>query len=156
MSEILKRDKLHSYNGIVFYLRDNNTAVLRGYTGKDSYVHIPNTAKGHTVTEIADRAFQDCTHVTNVYIPDSITQIGQDAFQNCGRKETVDADLARAYAAGSRRELEDMFGYGYEWYESRVIAGESIFQVDYNFTAIVTQGSYAEQYCRDNKIQYTY
>ena len=67
----------------------------------------------------------------------------------------VDEDLARAYTARCRRDLEEMFGYGYEYYESRMMSGENPEKVvACEFAAVVGRNSYAEEYCRNNQILY--
>lgn len=43
---------MYSQKDIVCFLRDGNTAVVQGYTGKDCYVQIPNMVKLYTVTAI--------------------------------------------------------------------------------------------------------
>lgn len=140
-------------NGISFRLRHDGTASVLGYTGNASSVTIPRQIQDHTVTGIEAGAFQNCYPLTHVAIPGSVTSIAQNAFQNCGRKEVVDEDLAQAYTARSRRDLEFMFGYGYEYYESRIMSGEDPVKVTYDFSATVSRDSYAEKYCKSNNIR---
>ena len=140
-------------NGILFHLLEDGTASVQRYRGSASSVTIPKMVHGCKVTRIQAQAFQDCYDLSHVEIPNTITNIGTNAFKNCGRKETVDEDLSRAYTAHSRRDLEYMFGYGYEYYESRMIGGEDPVKVSYELTATVARGSYAEEYCRKNGIK---
>ena len=144
--------KLITKDGIKFQLNANGTAVIMAYTGASTRIVIPETFQGFRVTGIEAGAFMDCYSLSYVSIPASITHIGQNAFKNCGRKETVDRDLGRAYTATSRRDLEYMFGYGYECYESRMMGGEDPVKITYDFTVAVTCGSYAERYCKENNI----
>lgn len=105
-------------------LRENGTAVILRYTGNFSNLTLPREVRGHTVTEIAAGAFRDNPKMFQISIPGTVTSIGADAFANCGMDTTVDEDLALAYTARCHRDLEEMFGYGYEYYEGRLMAGE--------------------------------
>jgi hypothetical protein len=67
-------------------LRDPNASgriTVSCYTGPGGAVVIPSIINGLPVTSIGDRAFQDCTNLTNVTIPDCVASIGQDAFGGC-------------------------------------------------------------------------
>jgi hypothetical protein len=61
----------------------NGTISVECYTGAGGAVAIPSIINGLPVTSIGDRAFQDCTNLTNVTIPNSVTSIGQGAFHGC-------------------------------------------------------------------------
>ena len=52
-------------------------------------VTIPPTLGGKPVTSIGERAFYNCSGLTNVTIPDSVTRIGSYAFYNCTGLESV-------------------------------------------------------------------
>lgn len=141
-----------SRNNMVFRLTKNQTAALERYTGHGSRVNIPETVEGYPVVQIDADAFSDHYELTRVEIPSGVTYIGMGAFRNCGRVVKEDEDLSRAYGARSRREMEEMFGYGYEYYEGRVMSGEDPITVSYHLTVTVHRGSYAERYCRQNNI----
>ncbi|MBP5463995.1 MAG: protein kinase, partial [Treponema sp.] len=57
---------------------DVERGILKKYTGYASAVTVPED-----VSEIGDRAFQNCTTVSSVAIPSSIKKIGDRAFQGC-------------------------------------------------------------------------
>lgn len=142
-----------THNGMSFRLQKDGTASLQRYNGSASSVSIPPQVDNHRVICIEAEAFQNCHNLNHVAIPASVTKIGRNAFANCGRKEVVDKDLERAYTARCRRDLEFMFGYGYEYYEGRIMSGEDPVTVSYEFSATVSRGSYAEQYCKSNNIR---
>ena len=146
MKEFIKND-------IRYRINNDGTASVAEYIGSSSSVVIPEKAEEYTVTRISAEAFENCPKVRQIQIPASVICIEHDAFKNCGCKKTVDEDLSRAYTATCRRDLEYMFGYGYEGYESRMIGGEDPVKVSHDFTAVVVSGSYAESYCRKNKIR---
>lgn len=60
-----------------------NTYTIVKYTGNESNVKIPENVNQITVNAIADKAFKDCTEITNITIPDSVTIIGKYAFNDC-------------------------------------------------------------------------
>lgn len=149
--------KCFSWNGILYAMNGDGTVEVCQYRGNAGHVTIPENVQGYRVTGIDDIAFLNQRQVFRVQIPDSVTKIGRNAFRNCGIKTVVDEDLARAYTARSRRDLEEMFGYGYEYYEGRMMSGENPEKVvACEFTAEVGRNSYAEHYCRENGIRFAY
>lgn len=139
-------------NGIEFLLREDGTAAILRYTGSASGLTIPEMVRGHKVTRVEAEAFRDCHTLSYIKIPGSIVSIGPDAFKNCGMRE--DEELSRAACAHSRRDLEYMFGYGYEAVESRLIEYQLGLSDGYLHVAVtVVKGSYAEDYCRKNHIR---
>ena len=63
---------------------DNKTCTITGIlTGfSPTFLDIPESISGYTVTEIGKGAFYDYRNLANVTIPDSITSIGEKAFDN--------------------------------------------------------------------------
>lgn len=62
--------------------------VIKGYSGEDMSVDIPNTINGKKVVEIGEAAF-DATLIESVVIPESVTKIGKYAFRRCGKLTDV-------------------------------------------------------------------
>lgn len=59
----------------------------------DTELVLPAVYKGLPVKEIANYAFQDCTHITYAFIPKSITRLGYGAAMGCtGIKKLVIED----------------------------------------------------------------
>ena len=61
--------------------------VLKGYTGEkpSGILNVPGS-----ITEIDQRAFFECTGITEVHLPESLTKIGMYAFKDCnGMKKLV-------------------------------------------------------------------
>ena len=66
-----------------YILRQDGSAEITEYTGKEEALLIPSELDGHPVTGIGDRAFSWCSSLTSVTIPDSVTSIGDRAFSGC-------------------------------------------------------------------------
>ncbi len=90
------------------------------------------------VTEIKDNAFSDCSNLKTVHLPEGLETIGAGAFVNCMNLETI--NLPESIQRIDRRAFGRPNGRG----RSSVLK------------AVVVPGSYAEQYCKDNDIEYTY
>lgn len=148
--------KQYRRNGFIYALHDDNTATLLQYNGDSRTLLLPREVQGHTVTESAAGAFRNCRKLFSVTIPATVTAIGAGAFADCGTDKTPDENLARAYTAHCRRDLEEMFGYGYEYYEGRLMSGEDPYKTGWHLKLTVKRGGYAEQYCRANGIDYAY
>ncbi|MBE7011665.1 MAG: leucine-rich repeat domain-containing protein [Ruminococcaceae bacterium] len=50
---------------------------------------IPSTINGYRVTSIGDRAFKNCTSITDISIPTSVTSIGDATFYRCNNLKSI-------------------------------------------------------------------
>lgn len=91
-------------------------------------VTIPNG-----VTSIGEAAFEFCESLANITLPDGMTSIGQEAFGYCDSLTSVTIPNSVTYIG------EDAFAFC--WSLARII---------------VTPGSYAEQFCKDNSLPFMY
>ena len=82
------------------------------------------------VTEIGEHAFSDCRFLTDISIPQSVERIGDLGFCNCKR-------LTDLTIPGSVTEI-----------------GRDAFYMCRDLTLTVPEGSYAEQYAKENEIPY--
>ncbi len=72
-----------SVNGVLF--NKDKTELIRYPAGKtDTSYSIPDS-----VTNIGDRAFEDCSSLTSITIPDSVTSIGWYTFSDCSSLTSV-------------------------------------------------------------------
>ena len=170
---------ISSSNGITYALHSDGTMCIIDGSRASGGVVIPEIFDGYPVTKIRAKAFagndkltricisrsirsieaeafRDCHNLFDIEIPAGVAEIGTDAFKHCGRKE--DEELSRGMTAHSRRDLEYMFGWGYEAVESKMIAYQTGVYDGYLYeiTAAVARGSYAEAYCKKNNIKYRY
>ena len=70
-------------DGIEYEIDWRDEVVIRGYSGTDTQLVIPETIDDCKVTEIGESAFGGCTELTSVYFPQSITDIWCCSFTNC-------------------------------------------------------------------------
>jgi hypothetical protein len=70
-------------DAFTYTIRDDGTACILKYNGKDTDVVITSQIDGTPVTEIGQYAFEAATAVEQVEIPDTVTKIGEFAFQDC-------------------------------------------------------------------------
>ena len=82
------------------------------------------------VTEIGEHAFSDCRFLTDISIPQSVERIGDLGFCNC--KRLTDLTIT----------------------DSVTEFGRDVFYMCRDLTLTVPEGSYAEQYAKENEIPY--
>ena len=158
-----------------YTLAPDGTAFIAGYTGPETELALPAELGGKAVTGIGNRAFASredlksviipdgavrignwaffrCKELEKIVIPDSVTEVGYYAFYECSAlaEITLPEKLAeigiRAFAYCSA--LEEITVP-----ESITRIGTEAFTECENLAAfIVAEGSYAEQYARNNSL----
>ena len=83
---------IESANGFVFASFEGSTTLL-SYTGSATNLTLPADYKGSSY-EIAERAFSNCTSLTNVTIPSGVTAIRRCAFINCTSLRSINIPLS--------------------------------------------------------------
>ena len=130
-----------------FVIPDNVTIigerVFANYRSLSS-VTIPNG-----VTSIGRGAFYYCSSLSNIIIPDSVTSIGDSAFEGC-----------RSLSNITIPDSVTSIGDNAFWYCSNlssITIPDSVTSIGYAFAGcdslssiIVSQGSYAEQWAKNN------
>lgn len=80
---------------IKYEYHDDGTATVVGVSvgilaeKRDIEIEIPETSRGHRVTEIGHHAFWEMPNLTSIVIPDSVVTIGRCAFDWCIGLKTV-------------------------------------------------------------------
>ena len=92
------------------------------------------------IVSIGDYAFGLCYYFDSIIIPGGVTHIGKRVFDECDNLRTVMIPDSVTYIGDA------MFGENYDDFGGFSWSG----------TLIVTKGSYAEQYAKDNGISYEY
>lgn len=114
-----------------YTLQPDGTAAIVKYTGSASILSIPDALDGYAVTTIGNEAFRLCQNLLSVSIPDGVTSIGDRAFYGC-------------------------------WFLSHITIPDSVTSIgDGAFeacalTLIVSRDSWAEEWCKDNGMDYIY
>lgn len=80
-SQIMESITVDSNNS-TYDSRDNCNALIETATNT-LLLGCSNSTIPNSVTNIYDRAFQNCTGLTTITIPNSVTTIGANAFANC-------------------------------------------------------------------------
>lgn len=75
--------------GSLCYEIVEKTAVLTGYTGRDTALAVPESVDGFPVVWIGKKAFLSSKMLRSITLPDSLAGIGDWAFAYCSGLETV-------------------------------------------------------------------
>lgn len=65
----------------------------------DTHIEIPATYNGLPVTQIAEKAFYQNTHIASLTLPDSVTSIGASAFDGCTALKTLNLGAVKELGA---------------------------------------------------------
>ena len=102
---------------------------------------------------LEDYMFSGCENLEMVFIQNGTRTIGRGAFRNCGKLKLVEIPNSVYYIAdyafegcGSLEKIELPENVSY--------IGKNAFTGCENLVCVVYKGSYAQQYCEDNGIQY--
>ena len=76
----LANDKTNDFE---YYIMEDGTASISGYTGLAKDIVIPSEIDGYTVTEIGRWSFMNNNKIESVIIPESIKTIRMNAFLGC-------------------------------------------------------------------------
>lgn len=79
---------------------DGNATITAVDTAISGDVVIPSEIEGYAVTEIGEKAFQNCVNITEVTIPECITKIGSKAFYRCFNISTLNFNAINCSSAG--------------------------------------------------------
>ena len=82
-------EKFTNADGYVYILKEDGTAEIKGYTGKEKKLTIPSELDGHPVTSIGYRAFYENNQLTEVVLPDTLKVLGIQPFAWCEKLQSV-------------------------------------------------------------------
>ena len=82
-------EKFTNSDGYVYILKEDGTAEITGYTGKDKKLSVPFELDGHTVTSIGYRAFYENKYLTEVMLPDTLKALRIQPFAWCEKLQSV-------------------------------------------------------------------
>lgn len=119
-----------------------------------SYTGLRTIQIPRTVYSIEDYAFEGCREIDNIEIPSNIHRISKGMFKNC-------TNLKKVVLSEQLEAIEKEVFMGCSSLDFIIIPdsvkeiGENAFQgTDKQFIIQCSFGSYAEEYCRKNKIKY--
>ena len=102
---------------------------------------------------LEDYMFSGCENLEMVFIQNGTRTIGRGAFRNCGKLKLVEIPNSVYYitdyafeGCGSLKKIEIPENVNY--------IGKNAFTGCENLVCVVYEGSYAQQYCEENGIQY--
>jgi len=72
-----------------YVLKEDGTAEITDYTGKDEDLEIPSILEKYTVTTIGDEAFSYRDHLSSITIPDTIIALGANPFRSCDNLTSI-------------------------------------------------------------------
>ena len=145
--------------------REDGTIIINGYKGGQTEIAVPAKIGKSSVTAIGKEAFSPFHDgvitkngaffrtITAVTLPENITEIGDYAFDECLALRSV--NIPRGVTAIGKR------AFAYTALEE-IILPETVREIGNNAfahcdalkTVIVPRGSYAEEYCKNNDINY--
>lgn len=89
--DLHNESKAFVYEHQVLFNKDKTTLIA--YRSKDTNYIIPNS-----VTNIGDKAFEDCKSLVSIKIPNSVTYIGDKAFGNCNNiPSKIKSDIIKRF-----------------------------------------------------------
>lgn len=127
--------------------------------------NLPSVAIPGSVTSIGESAFSACDGLTSLVIQDGVTGIGKSAFAWCGLTHVVIPDSVTSIGDSAFLECaaltsvtipDSVTEIGKDAFSKRASwRGSTAAQRYEGFALVVAEGSYAEQYAKDNGITYT-
>ena len=108
------------------------------------------------MTSIGGMAFGRCFSLSSITLPEELTSIGDGAFRGCSSLSSI------TLPEGLTSIGDEAFGYcdslsSITLPEGLTSIGDDAFYDCSNLSSIVvTRGSYAEEYCKENGLNYTY
>jgi len=108
-----------------------------------------------SVTKIDDCAFEGCKNLKNISIPGSVTSIGKSAFFSCHSLFFITIpDGVLSLGESVFGDCKSLFTVTIP--DSVTSIGKDAFYKCYVVTCTVGRGSYAQAYCEENGIEYTF
>ena len=139
------------YSQIDGVLFDTRNKMLVTYPGAREGAYVIPEGTLH----IGDSAFKTCYGLTSVTIPDGVTSIGGLAFSGCSG--LTDVIIPDGVTSMGKFVFTDCPGLTSVTIPASVVdIGDWAFDPFGQITLTVTEGTYAEQYAKDNELPYIF
>ncbi|MBQ6936490.1 MAG: leucine-rich repeat domain-containing protein [Clostridia bacterium] len=130
---------------------DSVTSI--GYSAFSGCTNLTTITIPDSVTSIGNFAFIECTNLTTITIPDSVTSIGDFAFSECTNLTTITIpDSVTSIGDGAFSWCENLTSITIP--DSVTSIGDLAFDGCENLAIHALKGSYAEQYAKENEINF--
>ncbi|HBH94757.1 MAG TPA: hypothetical protein DDX91_03340, partial [Ruminococcaceae bacterium] len=175
-SQSAVRTRANSNINVKFVSYRNRMSFYKLMNKSCEDISVPETVNGKKVTVVYSNAFNRCSVLKSVDLPDTVESIGDSAFYICKKLKKLnmpkslktiensafnycisltDISLPEGLTSIGRRAFYDCGGLTHVLIPPTVTSiGEEAFGNCPKLTAIVEEGSYAEQYCKDNELRY--
>lgn len=152
-------------DGFEFEVREDGTAELIRFTEEVKKLVILAVIEGHPVKRIGDCfAINEC--IEEAIVPEGVEEIGFRAFGCCSslRELTLPASVVKighqlVYNSGEKQVYDELYARActdyHAWREMQAADVQSPYRTEYDTHVVVKAGSYAETYCKANRITYT-
>ena len=139
LTSITIPDSVTSIGGCAFFYCSSLTSIT-----------IPDS-----VTSIDEWTFRNCSSLTSITVPHGVTSIGNYAFWGCSSLKSITIpDSATSIGKWAIKDCSSLTSITLP--DSVTEIGEEAFQGCNNLTVSVIEGSYAESWCKENGVAYTY
>ena len=107
------------------------------------------------LTSLGDRAFYDCSSLTSIALPEGLISIGGSTFYRCRSLTSVTLpDSLTSIGEGTFYDCRSLTSITLP--DSLTSIGVYAFYMCDSLTLTVGHDTYAEQYCKDNGLNYQY
>ncbi len=108
------------------YSIQNGYAVVNAYNASDEHVIIPSEFEGYTVRKIGAGAFAGNNTVKSVIIPERVYDIGEKAFENCSSLSEISVPLTIKHVGRDAFIGTEYYNNESNWTIRRIETGPSI------------------------------
>ena len=155
-AEEMGRPSLWDSGYVCAFLEDDTLEILSWWNRtQEETLLIPKALHGHAIMAIGYRAFVMKEGLVSVTIPEGVKTIGDQAFASCPDLVTVTIP-ASVTTIGRAAFYYCVHLASVNISDSVTEIGKDAFGACYDLTLTVRRGSYAEQYCIENGLNYQY
>ena len=153
-------------NGVFYERQKDDTLFVTGCLKPMPYHKLEASIHGHPTVKILAGAFQNCAELIEMVIPEGIREIESNIFAGCNKLKLIELPSTVTYIAkgaipdiGANSYVDEQAAYWSSmqddpWARKHYGLYDPIIVESNPGTVRVVRGSYAEQYCIENRIKY--